>query len=137
METGCLLRNTHLLTMSSAKNNKKRGFGFEREIVHAARAHDLGCVRAWSSNGLSLGEGEAVDNLLEAKFGGCKQTGREGYLRIQAKRHKKVAAKFKIPEGSDMVVFREDHGKPMAILPLDVLLKVIREQIGDRDDEQT
>ena len=95
----------------SAAANKRRGFSFEREIVKLVKAAGFPAERAYASNGKSLGEAETVDCLLNG-------------VRAQLKRHKKIALKYAIPEGADMVVFREDGGKPMAIVPLSELMKL-------------
>ena len=99
--------------MASPKNNKARGFNFEREIVNRAKAEGLEAVRAWGSNGRSIGEAETVD---------CKVSG----LRIQAKRVKTLAAKYQIPDGADLVVFREDRGETFALIPFEDWLTFVK-----------
>jgi Holliday junction resolvase len=91
--------------------NKRRGFSFEREIVRMVKDAGFSAERAYASNGKSLGEAETVDCILNE-------------LRVQCKRHKEIAAKYRIPEGADMVVFREDRGETMVILPLVELMKL-------------
>lgn len=63
----------------------------------------LSSKRAYASNGLALGQAETVDLMV-------------GTCRVQAKRRKKIAADFKVPDGADAVVFREDRGETFVLL---------------------
>ena len=92
--------------------SKTKGNGFEREIVNIARERGLTAERAYASNGKALGESEQVDVVIQ----GC---------RIQAKRRKCLPAYLQIPEGCDAVVFRQDRGEPLALVPLETLLTLI------------
>lgn len=98
--------------VSNATNNKRRGFGFERELVNEARAAGLSAKRAWGSNGQSLGCDESVDALIA------------GY-RVQAKRRKRLAGYLQIPDGCDVVAIREDRGQPLILLPYARFLELI------------
>ena len=87
-----------------AHPSKVKGNTFEREVVRLFESYDIGCKRAWGSNGQSLGLHEEVDCLAE------------GDLRIQAKRRKKIAEWLKPTEVVDAVVVREDRGENYIIL---------------------
>jgi len=90
-----------------AHPSKVKGNTFEREVVRLFESYDIGCKRAWGSNGQALGLHEEVDCLAE------------GDLRIQAKRRKKIAEWLKPSVFVDAVVVREDRGKSYIILRLD------------------
>jgi Holliday junction resolvase len=102
-------------SMSSPTANRNRGFGFEREVVNKAREEGLEAERAWGSNGKSLGETEGVDCLVAG-------------LRVQCKRRKKLASYLRLPEGCDAVVFREDRGATLAMIPLETLFQLLQPQ---------
>ena len=89
-----------------AHPSKVKGNTFEREVVRLFESYDIGCKRAWGSNGQSLGLHEEVDCLAE------------GDLRIQAKRRKKIAEWLKPSVFVDAVVVREDRGESYIILRL-------------------
>ena len=46
--------------------SKRKGNAFEREVVNQARKSGLKSIRAYASNGKSLGEAEDVDVKIEA-----------------------------------------------------------------------
>jgi Holliday junction resolvase len=94
--------------------NARRGSNFEREIVNKAREQGFRAERAYGSNGRALGESEEVDLLIN-KF------------RVQAKRRKKLASYLQIPEGADGVVFKQDRGPTLALIPLETLLELLKE----------
>ena len=89
-----------------AHPSKVKGNTFEREVVRLFESYDIGCKRAWGSNGQALGMHEEVDCLAE------------GDLRIQAKRRKKIAKWLKPSVFVDAVVVREDRGESYIILRL-------------------
>ena len=93
--------------------SKRKGNAFERELVDEAKAVGLEAKRAYASNGLALGQAETVDLMV-------------GNCRVQAKRRKKIAADFRVPEGADVVVFREDHGDTFVLLPWEVFLQKLK-----------
>ena len=47
--------------------------------------------------------------------------------RIQAKRRKALASFLQIPEGADAVVFRQDRGPTLALIPWATLMGFIEE----------
>lgn len=102
--------------------SKAKGSKFEREIVDAAKAAGFESRRAWGSNGQALGHGKDVD--LEI-----------GSTRVQAKRRRQLPAYLCIPSGCDAVVFRQDKGKPLAMIPFDRYLELLGFQCDKPDDE--
>ena len=96
--------------------NKRRGNTFERELVNMAKDLGLNAVRAYSSDGRSLGKSEKVDIMIEN-------------VTIQAKKRAKIAEYIKIPDDVDMVVVRENRGKPLAIVPFEKILILIKEGV--------
>ncbi len=98
-----------------ANKAKIKGNSFEREVVMEAKTHGLQAKRAWGSNGKALGLHEEVDLLLE------------GY-KVQCKRRKKLGTIVKPSEEVDIQVIREDRGISYAVLPLDLLFKLMRKE---------
>ena len=94
--------------------NKRIGNKFERDLVNMAKDLGLNAVRAYASDGRSLGKSEKVDVMIEE-------------VTIQAKKRKNIAEYVKIPDGVDMVVIRENRGKPLAIVPFEKILRLIKE----------
>lgn len=92
--------------------SKRKGTGFERELVRQAREHGLSAERAYASNGRSLGESEGVDLLIE-------------HLRVQAKRRKRLPAYLNVPDGADVVIVRQDRGESLALMPLSMLFEML------------
>lgn len=99
--------------------NKVRGNGFEREIVAAAQARGLASKRAWGSDGRSMGMDAEVDCLVED-------------YRVQAKRRKKLADYLQIPEHCDAVAFRQDRGKTLVLVDMDLFLKLVKNECALR-----
>jgi len=89
--------------------NKRRGNNFERELVNDAKGRGLDAIRAYASDGRSLGEGSEVDVLIQG-------------MRIQAKRRKCLPAYLQIPDGCDAVVCRQDRGETLVLMRFDDLL---------------
>lgn len=83
--------------------NKAKGNRFERQLVDIATESGMEAKRAWGSNGESLGHSEEVDLVIEN-------------LRIQAKIRKKLPAYLQVPDGCDMVAFRQDRGDPLVLM---------------------
>lgn len=96
--------------------NARRGSDFEREIVKKARDAGFRAERAWGSNGRALGEAETVDVLIND-------------IRVQAKRRKSIAAYFNIPPGADIVVVKQDRRELLAVIPFDMLLRLMKERV--------
>jgi Holliday junction resolvase len=85
---------------------KRKGNGYERELVAHFGGYGVPAERAYASNGKALGCAETVDIVA----GGC---------RIQAKRRKKLPAFLCIPNGCDAVVFRQDNGASLVLVRLE------------------
>ena len=94
--------------------NKIKGSNYERELTNQAKEVGLDAIRAYASNGISLGKCEAVDLMIDG-------------VTVQAKRRKKLAAYMKIPDNVDIVVMREDRGESLAIVPFKKILKLIKD----------
>jgi len=94
-----------------ANRNKQRGNELERALVQEAKEAGLSAIRAWGSNGRALGEAETVDCIVDN-------------VRIQAKRRKKLPEYLQVPEGADIVVFRQDRYEPLALIPYSEWLRL-------------
>ena len=99
-----------------ASPSKQKGNTFEREIVNQAKELGLKSVRAWGSNGQSLGMHEEVDCTIEE-------------YTVQAKRRKKIASFLKC-EHTDIVAFREDRGDTYALMNINVFLNLLKKIKG-------
>ena len=78
--------------------SKAKGNRFERQIVELCTMCSFKSVRAWGSNGRSLGMHEEVDVLIDNDF------------RVQAKCRKRLPMFLKPSEEVDCTVFKEDRG---------------------------
>lgn len=94
--------------------SKRKGTGFERELVNEATAAGLVAERAYASNGRALGCAEVVDLAVAG-------------MRLQAKRRRKLAKDYRVPEGADGTVFREDHGETFVLIRWTDLLDKLKE----------
>ena len=83
--------------------SKVKGNTFEREVVNQAKKYGLKSIRAYASNGISLGEAEDVDVKIENLKGQCK-------------RRKRIARWLKPPESCDIALVREDRGETYVII---------------------
>ena len=95
-------------------SSKRKGSGFEREIVNEARSHGLYAERAYASDGRALGERKEVDVLVQG-------------MRLSLKRRKKIADYLALKDGVDGVMFRQDHGPTLVLLRWDDLLDKLKE----------
>ena len=77
--------------------NKARGNRLERQVVNQAKEVGIYAIRAYASNGLSLGEAEDVDVKI-------------GEFKGQCKMRKKIASFMKPPESCDIALIKEDIG---------------------------
>ena len=76
--------------------SKRKGNTFEREVVTQAKKFNLKAIRAYASNGMSLGEAEDVDVKIENLKGQCKRRKRIAqWLNIQYDRLKDQEKKDK------------------------------------------
>jgi Holliday junction resolvase len=83
--------------------SKRKGNGFERELVNQALESGMDAKRAYASNGESLGHHAEVDLVVAGK-------------RIQAKRRKALPAYLIPSDEVDATVFRADHGDTLVLL---------------------
>ncbi len=93
--------------------SKSKGNTYEREIVDILHKRGIGAVRAWGSNGKSLGESETTD--IKADFGN-----------IQAKRRARIPEWIIPPADCVCTVTRADRGDNYAIVRLEYLLDLIQ-----------
>lgn len=84
-------------------SSKRKGNGFERELVQQAQAAGLIAERAYASNGKALGCAETVDCLISG-------------ARVQAKRRKALPSYLVPPDGADVTVFRADRGGTLVLV---------------------
>ena len=100
--------------------SKRKGNGYERELVKEFEAAGLRAERAWGSNGCALSTDDGarctsdVDLLIEGK------------LKAQAKRRKSVATYLKPPDGAHVAIIREDRGESLVTMPLALFTRLIR-----------
>ena len=92
--------------------SKRKGNAFEREVVNQAREFGLKSIRAYASNGMSLGEAEDVDIKIESIKGQCK-------------RRKRIAQWIKPPESCDIALVREDRGETYVIIEYGDFLEIV------------
>lgn len=86
--------------------SKAKGNRFEREIVQAVELHDIKAVRAWGSNGASIGQHPEVDLLIDDE------------IKVQAKVRKALPKWIKPSEHVDIQVIKEDRGKMYVVQEL-------------------
>ena len=98
--------------------SKRKGNTFEREVVTQAKERGLTAIRAYASNGLSLGEAEDVDVKI-------------GKLKGQCKRRKRIAMWLKPPESCDIALVREDRGKTYVIIEYGDFLSLLKGEDTD------
>lgn len=94
--------------------SKRKGNGFERELVMQAKNCGLEAERAYASNGRALGESEEVDAIVEG-------------VRVQAKRRKALPQYLRIPDGCDAVACREDGNEALVIMRYFDFLDLLKE----------
>lgn len=78
--------------------SKRKGNNYEREIVNEAIGAGFSAKRAYASNGMSLGFTENVDVVIDGLKGQCK-------------RRKAISPIYKVEDGCDIQIFREDNGE--------------------------
>lgn len=95
-----------------ANSSKRKGNGFERELVNEAKDRGIPAKRAYASNGLSLGLTEGVDCLI-------------GNYAAQAKRRAKIAQYMQPDSDVDIQIIREDYGESLVVMRYDEFLNLI------------
>lgn len=93
--------------------SKKKGYRLEVELVEEAQAAGLTAIRAWGSNGRSIGQPSDVDLIVES-------------APIQAKRRAKLPSYLVIPASCAAVVFRQDRGESLALVRYKDLLEWLK-----------
>ena len=86
----------------SKNTSKQKGNRFERLVVNIAKEKDIEAIRAWGSNGKSLGMHEEVDCLI-------------GGQKVQCKCRKRIASWIKVPDECDVTMVKEDRGEVYVI----------------------
>lgn len=94
--------------------SKAKGNRFERLVVDMSEDMGVPAKRAWGSNGASLGMHEEVDVLLNKK------------IKVQCKVRKNIAQWMLPNENVDIQVIKEDRGEPLAVIPFDAYLEMIK-----------
>ena len=102
-----------IVTTVSSKS-KRKGYTFEKEIENFFKDEGHKAVKAWGSNGKSLGVEEDVDILVNDSF------------YIQAKR-RKALPKFLELGNCHAVFIREDRGTTKVLIPLDFFIEMYNE----------
>jgi len=93
--------------------SKSKGNRFERLCVNIAKEYNIKAIRAWGSDGRSLGEDSEVDVML-------------GKYKAQCKSRKRIAKWLKPNTIIDFQLVKEDRGQIYAILTYESLLKLIQ-----------
>ena len=96
--------------------SKLKGNKFERDIVKAVELHDIKAVRAWGSNGASIGQHPEVDLLIDNE------------IKVQAKVRKALPKWIKPSEHVDIQVIKEDRGKMYVVQELNDWILNIKEK---------
>ena len=101
--------------------SKAKGNRFEREVVETCELHEIKAVRAWGSNGKSLGEHEEVDILIE-----CPHTWND--IKVQAKVRKALPKWIRPSVNVDVQIIKEDRGKMYVVQELNDWLINLKEK---------
>ena len=96
--------------------SKIKGNTFERRVANLAKAEGIPAVRAWGSNGASLGLHEEVDVLINDEY------------KVQCKCRAKMAKWMKPNDNVDIQIVKEDYGNIFVVIPYDKFLKLIKEK---------
>ena len=97
--------------MSSPSKNK--GNRFERLVVNQAKEAGFKAIRAYASDGRSLGEAPDVDCLV-------------GGFKIQCKTRKHIANWIKVPESCDATAVKENRGDTFIVMHYDAWLNMLK-----------
>ena len=96
--------------------SKAKGNRFEAEIVKAVELHEVKAVRAWGSNGASIGQHPECDILID------------DHIKVQAKIRKALPKWIKPSEHVDIQVIKEDRGKMYVVQELNDWLVNLKEK---------
>jgi Holliday junction resolvase len=105
-----------------SSKSKRKGNTYESELVKQFEIDGLKAVRAWGSNGKSLGESEEVDVILTDN--------RNRRWRIQAKRRAGLPKYLQVNDGVELVFAREDRGESLVIMRYSKFVELLK---GDED----
>ena len=97
--------------------NKARGNRLERLVVNQAKELGLEAIRAYASNGLSLGEAEDVDVKI-------------GEFKGQCKMRKNIASFMKPPESCDIALIKTDREDTLVVIRYQDFLNMMLKQMG-------
>jgi|TARA_X000001388_G_scaffold71686_1_gene61698 Holliday junction resolvase len=95
-----------------SSKSKQKGNRFERECVEVAKDKDVKAIRAWGSDGRSLGLTSEVDILIDK-------------YKAQCKVRKRVAKWLKPSEEVDIQLVKEDRGQIYLIQRYDEWLEMV------------
>ena len=95
-----------------SSKSKQKGNRFERECVEVAKDKDVRAIRAWGSDGRSLGLTSEVDILIDKYKALCKV-------------RKRVAKWLKPSEEVDIQLVKEDRGQIYLIQRYDEWLEMV------------
>ena len=95
-----------------SSKSKQKGNRFERECVEVAKDKDVRAIRAWGSDGRSLGLTSEVDILIDKYKAQCKVS-------------KRVAKWLKPSEEVDIQLVKEDRGQIYLIQRYDEWLEMV------------
>ena len=95
-----------------SSKSKQKGNRFERECVEVAKDKDVRAIRAWGSDGRSLGLTSEVDILIDK-------------YKAQCKVRKRVAKWLNPSEEVDIQLVKEDRGQIYLIQRYDEWLEMV------------
>ena len=101
----------------ATNKSKAKGNRFEKEIVDVVNLHEISAVRAWGSNGMSIGEHPEVDVLINDD------------IKVQAKVRKKLPSYIIPSEHVDIQIIKEDRGKIYVVQELNDWIVSIKEEL--------
>ena len=99
--------------------SKAKGNRFEREIVEAVELHEIKCVRAWGSNGASIGQHPECDLLIDNE------------IKVQAKVRTALPKWIRPSENVDVQIIKEDRGKMYVVQELNDWLIMLKDGSGE------
>tara|TARA_R110002167_G_scaffold151349_1_gene345297 strand:- start:351 stop:662 length:312 start_codon:yes stop_codon:yes gene_type:complete len=97
--------------------NKARGNRLERLVVNLAKEQGIKAIRAYASNGLSLGEAEDVDVKI-------------GEFKGQCKMRKNIASFMKPPESCDIALIKTDREETLVVIRYSDFLEMMLRNMG-------
>ncbi len=93
------------------KRSRDKGVRIERELVRLAQRRGLEAMRAWGSDGRTLGENADVDVRIEQ-------------VTVQVKARHRLPKWLK--SEADVLVLKETRGPWLAVIPLEWLLAYLK-----------